>query len=471
MRPAAVSASWPMERSRKGIIRSPGTHATSGVHERARVCISSARAMARRRERSASSSRTESRHRFRPRQACAKSSRPTNFPLNPRPALLYTAAAKACDSRLSEFGSLVPVKEEGPHGEDDDEDAGRGPHRDEVRSHEEDGHGDPRGARHAGGPPGQERLRVPGRRQARGREPQGPHGPQPADGRGHQDPGQARAQVPHREGDEGRRAEVVVPPHRIFGPCRLARRGPRLFRGVAYARSMTPPAPAPGEPRVHGEAIVYRLFDVGYAIALDRALDLLASSAPERLLPSRGKAQTIQIPNPPVTASLGVETLVIGARPVEVELSARVFDFGVVSLRARVSAHPGLGWNAFAAWGAAVGDAAWTDLFATARDRLLTRIASAIEQPVISPFTEDYTVFRVHQLVDGEGAPFPPASLDDGDIARLLLGEQRPLAEPARAALLSPRHAYFEDDLVVLTWATALVIEPVRADTDVQYVL
>src|SRR5215813_10372182 len=170
MQPDAASASWRMECSPKAAIRWPGTHAMSGEGAHARASTSSARAMAPKRERSVSSSRTETRHRFRPRQACAKSVEPTNFPLNPRPALLYTAAAKACDSRLSDFEPLVPVKEEGPHGEDDDEDAGRGVHRDEVRSHEEDGHGDPRGAGHAGGPAGEKRLRVPGRRQARGRE-------------------------------------------------------------------------------------------------------------------------------------------------------------------------------------------------------------------------------------------------------------------------------------------------------------
>jgi hypothetical protein len=234
---------------------------------------------------------------------------------------------------------------------------------------------------------------------------------------------------------------------------------------------MNPAAPSPAEPCVHGEAIVYRLFDVGYGIALDRAFDLLASAAPERRRPSRGEAQTIQIPNPPVTASLGTETLEIAGHVVEVEMSARVFDFGAVSLRARIGAPPGLGWSAFASWGAVVGVAPWADVFPRLRDKLLARIAPAIEQPVVSPLTEDYTVFRVHQLVDGNGAPVPPATLEDRDIARLLLGEQRPLAASARKELLSPRHSYFEDDLAVLTWGAALVVEPVRHDTDVQYVL
>jgi hypothetical protein len=234
---------------------------------------------------------------------------------------------------------------------------------------------------------------------------------------------------------------------------------------------MTPSVPDPTEPRVHGEAIVYRLFDVGYAIALERALDLLASSGPERRRPSRGEAQTIQIPNPPVTVGLGNEAIVIDGRPIEAELSARVFDFGVVSLRARVSAHPGASWGTFAAWGACVNAAPWNELLGRARDRLLVRIASAIEQPLVSPVTEDYIVFRVHRLLDAEGVPFAPAELHDGEIARLLLGETRPLTASARKELLSPRLAYFEDDLTVLTWASALVVEPVAEDTDVQYVL
>jgi len=237
-----------------------------------------------------------------------------------------------------------------------------------------------------------------------------------------------------------------------------------------YPAAMTQP-PDPCEPRVHGEAIVYRLFDVGYAIALERAADLLASSGPERQRPARGEAQTIRIPNPPVTVGLGTETIEIDARPVEVEVSARVFDFGVVSLRARVRAHPGLPWGGFERWGSEVNAAPWNECLGRARDRLLVRVAPAIEQPALSPLTEDYTVFRVHRLLDANGTTFPPRDLRDGGISRLLLGETRPLAESARRDLLSQRFAYFEDDLAVITWASALVVEPVAEDTDVQYVL
>src|SRR5262249_43636847 len=164
--------------------------------------------------------------------------------------------------------------------------------------------------------------------------------------------------------------------------------------------------------------------------------------------------------SPPVTVGLGTEPVEIDGRPVEVEVSARVFDFGVVSLRARIRAHPGIAWGAFERWGGAVNAAPWNECLGRARDRLLVRIAPAVEQAAVSPLTEDYTVFRVHRLLDGNGAPMSPKDLRDDGISRLLLGETRTLAESARRDLLSARFAYFEDDLAVLTWASALVIEP-----------
>src|SRR5215213_8552472 len=96
-------------------------------------------------------------------------------------------------------------------------------------------------------------------------------------------------------------------------------------RADVAAEATTPPAVgAPGEePLVRGAAIVYRLYDVGYEIALDRALDLLASSAPERVRLVRGEGQAIQIKNPPITVILGTENVAVAAERLDAEVSAR----------------------------------------------------------------------------------------------------------------------------------------------------
>jgi hypothetical protein len=60
-----------------------------------------------------------------------------------------------------------------------------------------------------------------------------------------------------------------------------------------------------------GAAIVYRLYDVGFEIDLNRAAELLTAARdagePLRVRPVRGEAQAIQIANPPITVALGAE--------------------------------------------------------------------------------------------------------------------------------------------------------------------
>ncbi len=240
---------------------------------------------------------------------------------------------------------------------------------------------------------------------------------------------------------------------------------------ATQGQSQEPAEPAP-DVRVRGEAILYRLHDVGYEIDLDRVFDLLGASAPERPRPVRGEALAIQIPNPPVTVGLGVESAVVAGVAREVELSACIFDFGVVSLRARLAAPTDLPWREFGEFGLAVAASLqWRELFDRSRQRLLKLIGAAVERPGEAPVSEDYVVFRVSNLTDSAGARLAADALRDEDVARLLVGERRALSAAARKELLSQRFTYFEDDLAVLTWNAALVVEPVAEDNDVQYVL
>ena len=224
--------------------------------------------------------------------------------------------------------------------------------------------------------------------------------------------------------------------------------------------------------RVVGAAIVYRLHDVGYEIALDRALDLLASSAPERVRPVRGEAQAIQIKNPPITVILGTENVAVNGTRVDAELSARIFDFGVVSLRLRIPAPGDLSWDDFSAFGNAVdADRTIGALFDQHVRLLVDRIRPAVERAGVAAQTEDYVVYRISRMVDAHGQPVGAGALGDLDVAPLLLNERRPLSVEARRELLPHRFTYYGDDLTILTWDNALVVEPEPNDTDVQFIL
>ena len=108
-------------------------------------------------------------------------------------------------------------------------------------------------------------------------------------------------------------------------------------------------------PSAVGEITLYRLFDVGYEIDLGRASERLAGSGPERARPTRGEAQAIQIANPPVNVRLGLEPVEVDGALQPAELSARLFDFGVVSLRATFSMEEPRPWGEWAATGARIG--------------------------------------------------------------------------------------------------------------------
>lgn len=223
---------------------------------------------------------------------------------------------------------------------------------------------------------------------------------------------------------------------------------------------------------VVGAAIAYRLHDVGYSIDLERALDLLAESAPERIRPVRGEGQALQITNPPVTVLLGTEVLLVSGDAHDVDISARVFDFGVISLRVRVRAPNAQSWASFTEFGRSLdGHAGINAMFAHHLRLLTTRIRGAIERPIIADVREDYTVFRLTRVTLANGAMPTAEALSSLDVVPLLLNETRPLSVEAKRELLPHRFSYYSDDLAILTWDNALVVEPGEQDTDLQYIL
>lgn len=221
-----------------------------------------------------------------------------------------------------------------------------------------------------------------------------------------------------------------------------------------------------------GAAVAYRLFDIGYAIELEAAAALLAPIGPARTRPARGEAQAIQIANPPVAVPLGARELLIAGVRCHAQLAARLFDFGVCSIQLDVAAPAHARWNDFVAFAREVEySRGVAQLMNGELATLRERIASAIERPGLAPVTEEYVVFRISALRHENGALASPDALTDERLALLLLGEQRPLAHGARRSLLSHRFSYYADDLVVLTWDNALVVEPSANDRDVEYIL
>ena len=226
------------------------------------------------------------------------------------------------------------------------------------------------------------------------------------------------------------------------------------------------------ELHVEGSATVYRLYDVGYSIVLDRAAQLLGDTTRGRVRPSRGEARAIEIRNPPLFVSLGPVDVVVGGATRPATLSANLFDFGVCSLQLRIAAPSAVAWTTFSEFGSAVGTSSDIGtVFERELRMLLDRVTLAIERPGVAPLWEEYIVFRIDRLETLGGTAPATDRLTDERLVPLLLGERRPLSAAARRELVPHRFSYYDDDLTVLTWDNALVVEPRADDRDVEYVL
>jgi hypothetical protein len=222
-----------------------------------------------------------------------------------------------------------------------------------------------------------------------------------------------------------------------------------------------------------GYILAYRLFDVAYAIDLAKAEEVWARTV--RTGSSRGRLTTtppkaIAFGVPPVALGLGTITLSLPDGPSPAIVTARLYEFGVVSIAIRVAVID-LSWAAFTqrlnAVDRAVGHVAAAGLWTELLDRVRQGVGEGLVRPSAATVEEDYLVGVANAFSEKMTAE---ALVQRLDLVPLLSGEQRPLSEGARRDLLRHRYSYYTDDLVVLTWDRAFLYEP-RGDADVIDVL
>ncbi len=238
--------------------------------------------------------------------------------------------------------------------------------------------------------------------------------------------------------------------------------------------SITPTAKArdDGAPWVvSGAVIAYRLFDIAYAIDLPKAEALWAhrrgtTSTRAQLSATPPKAMAFGVA--PVEIVLEPVALRLAAADATAEVTARLYDFGVLTIAVRLPARQ-LSWSCFVelvnATERAVG--AGTGLWARLLQQVCATFHDALIRPAASAIDEDYLIATVEAFDQKLTAEALQARVD---LVPLLSGESRMLSVGARQDLLRQRFSYYADDLAVLTWDRAFIYEP-RGDSDVADVL
>ena len=211
-----------------------------------------------------------------------------------------------------------------------------------------------------------------------------------------------------------------------------------------------------------GEVHVYRLFDVADAVDLPAAERALAQPRARLKLEGHQTGAALEIPSPPLHVHLGARRLSVAAESFDALATARLFDHGVVSVRYRLPIPAGSSLEELLPLAEALVAEPTPALDQAARreaDELVRALAPCLEKPHEWEGLETYTVFFVRRFEE-------PATADDvlrdAPLGRLVLGETSgvPLSDAEREDVLKNRYSYLEDDLAVVDWNCAFVLEP-----------
>jgi hypothetical protein len=222
---------------------------------------------------------------------------------------------------------------------------------------------------------------------------------------------------------------------------------------------VAPDPPRPFPRIADGTLLLYRLFDVAEDIDLARAEGLLAGVG-ARLRLAGERTGFLDLPDRPLTVDLGPrEVRLEDGAVLRGTAAVRLFGLGVASARYEVPIPPGSGPAELAALVRAVSDSAAFEKAARAEvEALSERIRPSLDNPWSSPLFETYAIVFVRRLEEG-GAP---DDLQGPDLARVLLGEPPSAGLSPRTVSDVTRHrfSYESNDLCVLDWDAAFVVEP-----------
>lgn len=207
-----------------------------------------------------------------------------------------------------------------------------------------------------------------------------------------------------------------------------------------------------------GSIVVYRLFDAASFVDLSLVESMAREHPAKRLMLSRrAQVKALEFSNPPVSLDLKDFTKDIFGTEAPVKVFARAYDFGVISISFSFPIPSGSTFDQIEEAARTIDEDASLDLLAREYvDEVLGAFAPAItDGGVKEGFVEDYAVFFIEEIEWAEGG-----LLQVYDPSRLLLYETGELSPEIRKETLVHRFSYHPDDLVILHYDNALVVEP-----------
>ena len=216
---------------------------------------------------------------------------------------------------------------------------------------------------------------------------------------------------------------------------------------------------------IKGRILVYRVYDIGEEVNLESAEKILieAPTTRSKFRLKKINRQAVIVSNDPLSINLGQYTFSIDNREFPCEISAKLWDFGTLSLTFEYIIPIGTGIDELRVMSDQIQAIDEFDDYSRSRAQELSLQLQAaigkINAIKDSEVNEDYILYFIEKFTND----FEDASkiLDQEDIASLILNEEKHTLSPQiYERLYESKLQYYKNDLAVIDWNSAFIIEP-----------
>jgi hypothetical protein len=211
-----------------------------------------------------------------------------------------------------------------------------------------------------------------------------------------------------------------------------------------------------------GRILIYRVFDIGEEINLEKASQILTENPTTR---SKFKLKKINqnavvVSNDPLSIGLSHCQFTFSNQIFNFELTAKIWEFGTISLTYEWIIPPGTSINELRTFAINIFDEDEIDNHARSKAReVVSQIKDSMGKITEWEVNEDYLLYFIEQFEEN----YPDANivLASDEVASLILMEESgELAPITTQRIYESKLQYYKNDLAILDWNSGFIIEP-----------
>ena len=211
-----------------------------------------------------------------------------------------------------------------------------------------------------------------------------------------------------------------------------------------------------------GRILVYRVYDIGEEIDLEKAESILEqeTTARAKFRLKKINQSAVVVSNDPLSVALGNYSYSDQGLEFNPEVSAKIWEFGTLSLTFDFQIPVGTTIEKLREISDKIQNYDLLDIYARGRARELTQqIRPSMAKINEWEVNEDYILYFIESFEND----YADASLilEEEDIAALIINEEKDvLASQIRERIYNSRLHYYKNDMAIIDWNSAFIIEP-----------